>query len=208
MVIYGTRGVTSTMDRGDFFCPRCGDTAPYQHQQVRRYFTLYFIPIIPLDRLGEYVECGSCAGTYKPEVLQLDPRADRKAFEAEFQIAVRRVMLKMMVADGNIADEEVASVAVIYERLTKQSLSEAQIRDEAEALRADPQSVLDIVRGVRGSLNANGKEVVVRAALAIAAADGDFHDDEKAMVMEIGQALELTRAHLLGILRDGVESDA
>jgi hypothetical protein len=69
LIIFGSRSVTGSMGTGSFDCPQCGTNAPYEHKRVRRFFTLYFIPLIPLRTLGEYVECGQCRGTYKPEVL-------------------------------------------------------------------------------------------------------------------------------------------
>jgi tellurite resistance protein len=206
VIIYGTRGVTSTQASGTFHCPQCGSGSPYRHKTVRRFFTLYFIPLIPLDKLGEYVECGACGGTYKPGVLDLDPEADRAAFEAEFHGAVRGVMLKMMLADGVIEDDELRSVSTLYEQLAGQALSVEQVRAEAEALQGDRQSVLDYVKNVRGSLNDRGKELVVRAALAVASADGKVSDTERLLLVEIGEALELTEAHLMGILKTAADA--
>lgn len=76
LIIFGSRAVTGSKGTGSFVCPRCGPGAPYDHKRVRRFFTLYFIPLIPLRTVGEYIECGTCRTTYKPEVLRLSlPRA-------------------------------------------------------------------------------------------------------------------------------------
>jgi zinc ribbon protein len=71
LIIFGRRNRPKVVQRGSFTCPRCGPGREYEHKQVRRWFTLYFIPIIPLGTAGEYVECRSCAGTFRPEVLRL-----------------------------------------------------------------------------------------------------------------------------------------
>src|SRR5262245_49271137 len=98
LIIFGTRGVTTTEASGDFHCPSCDEKKRYEHKKVRRFFTLYFIPLIPLDTVGEYVECRSCAGTFKPSALSYDPKGDEKKLEAEFHAAVKRVMVLMMLA--------------------------------------------------------------------------------------------------------------
>jgi hypothetical protein len=49
MIIFGTRGITYTKDRGTFFCPGCSSEQPYEWKRVRRVFTLYFILVIPLN---------------------------------------------------------------------------------------------------------------------------------------------------------------
>ncbi len=49
MIIFGTRGITYSKGNGEFFCPTCADKKPYKHKRVRRFFDLYFVPIVPLD---------------------------------------------------------------------------------------------------------------------------------------------------------------
>src|SRR5258708_6295186 len=70
MIIFGTRGVTWNGESGEFVCPGCGGTTQqYTRKTIRRFFTLYFIPLIPLDKLGEYIECQHCRNTYNEQVL-------------------------------------------------------------------------------------------------------------------------------------------
>ena len=73
MIIWGSRGRKKTVSTGEFYCPSENATRPYAHKRVARYFTLYFIPLFKTKDLGEYVECGSCQGTFKPEVLSYTP---------------------------------------------------------------------------------------------------------------------------------------
>ncbi len=70
MIIFGTRVRTKTLDEGQFYCPKCQQTRPYAHKQASRYFALYFVPLVPMGSLGEYVECQTCHTTFKPDVLQ------------------------------------------------------------------------------------------------------------------------------------------
>lgn len=71
MIIFGSRARHITIGEGQFYCPQCNTKRDYLHKKAKRYFTLYFIPLIPLDELGEYVECQTCKVTFKPEVLTL-----------------------------------------------------------------------------------------------------------------------------------------
>ncbi len=74
MIIFGTKGRAKSVDSGEFFCPNCQQRRPYDYKEVKRYFTLYFIPLIPMGHLGEYVECGWCNMQFKSEVLQYKPK--------------------------------------------------------------------------------------------------------------------------------------
>ena len=70
-IIFGTRGVRSTVKEGTFFCPQCNSDKGYKHKKVTQFFTLYFIPLIPLGNKGEYVECKSCNNTFVERVLSI-----------------------------------------------------------------------------------------------------------------------------------------
>ncbi len=202
MIIFGTRGVTMTPERGQFHCPQCNASRPYGLKRVRRFFTLYFIPVIPLDVLGEYVECEGCRATWKPTVLQHDPSAGQAQFEAEYHRAIKRVMVLMLLADGNVDEEEVATVQRIYGSLTKSDVPRADVEREIASARSGSQDVEGYLAGIVPQLNANGKELVFKAAFFVATADGKFTDEEKALLLRIGKALELTPAHVSGLLSE------
>ena len=70
--IFGSRNREKRLQVGQFYCPTCRQQRFYQHLRVSRYFTLYFIPIFPMNTLGEYLRCESCAGRFNPSVLQLN----------------------------------------------------------------------------------------------------------------------------------------
>ena len=70
LILLGSAGRASTVGTGKFYCPRCHALQPYEHKKLTRYFTLYFIPIFPVERLGEFIECGVCHTTFDLSVLQ------------------------------------------------------------------------------------------------------------------------------------------
>jgi len=69
MIIWGSRNRTKDIGQGNFYCPRCRDQRAYIHKQVTRYFTLYFIPLFPVQQLGEMVECQTCKVAFDTTVL-------------------------------------------------------------------------------------------------------------------------------------------
>jgi tellurite resistance protein len=194
LIIFGTRGVRMASDSGSFHCPVCGPQS-YTHHTVRRFFTLYFIPIIPLDVIGTYIECGRCDRSYHPDVLSFRPQPDRR-FEAEFEIAVRRTMVMMCLADGVVDDEEIETIRRVFGRIAKREISEEEVSDEIVKAMQQGGTVGQYLGGVVGRLNDAGKEMVVKAAFLVAAADGDFAESEQALLGEIGRALHLRPGHV------------
>ncbi len=191
-IIWGTRGITGTVGEGHFFCPQCDDDKTYRMRRVRRFFTLYFIPLIPLGELGRYVECDMCSGTYDSAVLEFDPRRQLRDFKSTVDLAMRRIMVLMMMADGDIDDSEVEAIVMLSEKLPGDPLTEEDVRTEIASAESDGRSAADYAKTVAGVLNDGGKEMVLRAALVVAAADGNFDPEEKALLLEIAAGLEMT----------------
>lgn len=198
LIIFGTRGVRSASGGGSFHCPTCGPQS-YTHHRVRRFFTLYFIPVIPLDVVGEYVECDVCSSTYHPDVVNYQPERDPH-FEAEFQKAVKRTMVMMCLADGVVDDSEIETIKQVYGRIADREISDEEVSDEIVKAMQEGGTVRDYLGRVVAQLNDKGKELVVKAAFFVAAADGEFAEEEKALLGEIGSALELRPGHLRQIL--------
>lgn len=75
----GWRSFDKTLEEGRFSCenPRCKGrvepTQPYRLRRSRNWFTVLFIPIIPLNMKGVYVECRSCKSIFHAAVLREQP---------------------------------------------------------------------------------------------------------------------------------------
>ena len=206
MIIFGTRGITYTKDSGGFHCPECGSPESYSHKRVRRFFTLYFIPLIPLDLHGEYIECQRCDNTYKLDILKYYPEANVAAFEAEFHLAIKRIMIEMVISDDEVEDKEIQTLIGIYKHLTEKDLSSESLQREIDNAKKKSIGIPSLLNSIAGNLNDHGKEMVVRAAYLIAAADGVIHDKEIESLGLLQTALQLSPAHFKGILSEFQES--
>ncbi len=60
ILFFGWKVRFATVSEGQFHCPYCRADRPYERQLARRWFTLFFLPILPLKVLGEVVKCGYC----------------------------------------------------------------------------------------------------------------------------------------------------
>lgn len=71
--ILGMTSRRSTIDSGRFHCPNEGATRQFEHVRAKRWFTLFFIPLLPLGTQGEWVRCGGCGASYGPDVPERHP---------------------------------------------------------------------------------------------------------------------------------------
>lgn len=201
MIIFGTKNITTSPEKGDFNCPSCATKQAFRHRRVRRFFHLYFIPLIPLNTLGEYVECKICKDTYDINVLNYDPQAVADKVEAEYQIAIKAVMIHILLADGVIDDAEVDMVAKTYLTLTEMRLSVRAVHEEIKRVKETKEELGTYLRQL-ATLNDDGKESVIKAAFMVAMADGKFQDEERDMISQIGKDLGMTKAHVRGVVSD------
>src|SRR6202046_4923146 len=79
LIIFGLRVFYRTIAQGAFYCRRCGGDRQYRRRSGRRWFTLFFIPVIPLNAVGDHVQCTTCNARYVPEVLNQPTTAQMQA---------------------------------------------------------------------------------------------------------------------------------
>ena len=205
MIIYGDRCITSSFENGNFYCPTCTVERDYQWYKVRKWFTLYFIPLIPLNIVGEYIECGACENTYETEAVEYDAdryEADQIEFEAEYQKAVRNIMILMMLVDGKIDPEEIDVIQEIYSQLTGNECDQRTLEHDIAAMKDQQPKIKDFINGAIGLLNENGKIFVYKAAFLVAIADGEIAKKEEKLIKSLGKGLGLSRSIVKEIRAD------
>jgi uncharacterized tellurite resistance protein B-like protein len=203
MIIFGTRGVTWTKESGDFVCPGCGGSPQrYKRKTVRRFFTLYFIPLIPLDKVGEYIQCERCGGTFNDRVLSYNPAAERAKVQSDFHDYVRRMTVLAALADGQVDSKEIDAVRHVYQNLTGTVLGDSDIQQELNQVRQSGVDQADQALAFGGDLNDHGKELVIKAVLTVVSADGQIGPEEHEFVEDLATAIKMTPAHLRGILAE------
>lgn len=201
MIIYGTRAVKSTLNSGNFHCPQCETQQQYRHRKARQFFTLYFIPLIPLRNLGEYVECRNCNGTFITNVLNSQNDA-KQAFMSMYAEAIRHSMVMIMLADGVIEDSEKVTVLDIINRYGHADMTMPELEDYIVEVQRENKDITTYLKEVAPALNAHGKEMIIRSALEVAASDGHMDMSELKEISRMGEALDISQSHLKGILSE------
>ena len=70
-ILFGISSRKKTVRTGKFHCHRCDTTRPYKRQEVGRWFTLFFVPLIRIGEGDEHLECDVCHRTYLPDEVKL-----------------------------------------------------------------------------------------------------------------------------------------
>ncbi|HLV74838.1 MAG TPA: hypothetical protein VKY91_18830 [Vulgatibacteraceae bacterium] len=195
LIIFGWRVVFFTLSRGTFHCPNCGGDRAYRRRQGRNFFTLFFIPVIPLTKAGgEIVECDSCKGRWHPGVLDVPTTAQL----AQMPGMLLRMAIAQVLRSGDYTDAASRSRAVAV-------VQQAGVAgyDDA-ALNADLARPFGEVRAemahAAASLAPEARENILRAAAEIALTDGPLSVAEEETLAAVGADLQLTRVQVTGVV--------
>jgi uncharacterized tellurite resistance protein B-like protein len=111
-----------------------------------------------------------------------------------------RVIVTMMLADGEIADREVTTIVDVYHQKTAVRLDEDTIDDVIESVLEDTED--NFVQAVSSSMSGWQKAEILRGGVAVAMADDDFGDNEAAYLLMVAGQLGISRAEFSAILEE------
>lgn len=117
-------------------------------------------------------------------------------FQVDFRGAVKRVMVLMMLADGDIRAEEIGAIQAVYKHLADVELSEQDVEREVYMAKSDGRSIEQFLMVLSAVLSDEGKEMIIKAAYMVAAADGELHTKEKQLIDTVASCLQVEQDRL------------
>jgi len=194
LIIFGIRVFYRTIAQGTFHCRRCGGDRPYRHRVGRRWFTLFFIPVIPLNKVGEHVQCTTCRTRYVTDALSLPTAAQMQAALPAGMRAAASAMLRSGDPSSPAARQR-AIEAIIGAGLP--GYSEAMLDDD---LRQPFEAIRPALNQVGAQLTVQAREWYLADVIRIALADGQLTDSERLAAQALGADLGMTQAQALGVI--------
>lgn len=194
VIIWGIRAYFHTTGQGVFHCQRCGGDRHYRLRSGRRFFHLFYIPVIPLKKVGDIVECATCRTRYRVDVLTLPTAAQ---MQAALPAGMRAAACAMLRAG------DPASGPARQRALEVISGAGAQGYDGA-ALDADltqqPDAAGPALAELGAQLAVPAREWFLAEIVRIGMADGPLTAAERAAAHQVGAGLGMTQAQALGVI--------
>ncbi|MBX6752006.1 MAG: zinc ribbon domain-containing protein [Micromonosporaceae bacterium] len=195
MIIFGlaTFSIFGLIGTGQFHCPNCGGDRHYEHRVARRFFTLFFLPVIPLNKVGEFVRCKTCRTRFDPRVLQ---RPTTAQLAATLPAGMRAIAATMMRAGGT--SEWAVSAAVDAVRRAGLPTYDAQQlwADGGQPVEAAAAQL----QALAAQLAPEACERFLAEAVRIGLADGPLSPAEHDGIRWIASNLGMTPAHAQGVI--------
>ena len=111
-------------------------------------------------------------------------------------------MVAMSVADGKLDEEEIEVISQIYEQLTGTTLESKLIRETADEMQKHDFSISDALVQVQGQIDRSTKQLIVKAAYFVMAADSEVDEEEKKLLSEIAGSLRISDTEFGEILSE------
>jgi tellurite resistance protein len=118
---------------------------------------------------------------------------EKDAAQADVALtSVVQAMVAMSVADGNLDDSEIEMITGLYQNLTGQSLPADDVRSIAASMEKADFSITDALENVRGMLDTESRELVLKAAYLVLIADGVVDENEEKLLNGIADSLQFS----------------
>lgn len=194
IIIWGLRVIYRVIAQGVFFCRKCGGDRGYRHRAGRRFVTLFFLPIIPLNKTGEHVQCTTCKTRYVTEVLRLPTAAQMQQALPEGMRALVAVMLR--AGDPGSAAARRRAVDAVTAAGAESYHDEALDADLAQPAAAGRPKIA----ALRDQLQVAAREWYLAELIRIGMADGPLSGAERAAAEYLATELGLTQAQAVGVI--------
>ena len=194
IIIWGLRVIWSTIATGVFYCRKCAGDRNYRHRTGRRFFTLFFIPIIPLNKVGEHVMCDTCKTRYVTGVLAMPTAAQTQLTATDGVRATVVVMLQS--GDANSAAGRAKALEVVGGAGVPGYDEAALVADMAKP----GEHWRPAIVAFGNQLKPEAKEWHLAELIRIAMADGPLTEVERTTAGGIAGDLGMTPAQALGVI--------
>lgn len=194
LIIWGLRVVYRTIGHGVFFCRKCGGDRDYRKRAGRRFISVFFIPLIPLNRTGVHVQCATCKTRYVTEVLKLPTAAQMQAALP----AGTRALIAVLLRAGDPADAAARRRAIeMAAAAGAQGYDDAALDADLAAPHAAAQQP---IAALGAQLKPEAREWYLAELVRIALADGPLTGAERMAAEAVARELGMTHAQAYGVI--------
>ncbi|MFD0686622.1 hypothetical protein [Actinomadura fibrosa] len=194
LLVFGLTAVFRTVSEGTFHCPRCGGDRAYRRRAGRRWCSLFLVPLVPLWRLGQVVECRACRGRFAPAALRT---ATARQMAAALPAGMRAAAALVLDA-GDPSDGTARARAVEAVRGYGGTDYDTASVDADLALRRE--FLEDEVALAGSHLAVEAKEWFLAQAVRVGLAGGPLGDAQRSVLHRIAELMGMSRAYALGVI--------
>lgn len=191
-IVFGTRGIKHSVSNSPVLsnsCPNCNN-GNLVHKLYRRWFTLFFIPVIPLDSMDKFYECDSCKSAYNEGVKELlnqsqeERDANQKEAQKVYAKALIAAMTHMAIIDGTFDKAEEREIMDAMAHFPDFKTELWELHNNIMVNKNKDNQVFNYLNDARNQLSSEAIVNLLAQAAVILLADGYIEKEEETLMKE------------------------
>ena len=208
MILIGVTNLTRTRSTGDFYCPTCGTLRDYRLRARRPFLTLYFIPVIPIGPVEQFVQCSTCKSNSPVDALEQDERQARQSQHVQFCLEVFQSAVMVVTADGVISEREIDTLLDLGNRLLPSGIDREQLGSVCSSIRLNRITPQNYIATVSRSWSAEQRRVAVQIIFIAASSDGQIEPAQLTLLSWMRGQFVMSEREYESAIEEAVERGA
>lgn len=191
ILIFGTRGRivnASNYEKLSSACPEC--QSDLELKAMQKWFTLFFIPVFPIDTLDTFYQCTNCKSSYKKEARTA--LLDHSGNNAEAIEEAKKLFAKSIIAcmtymakiDGEIAKSEESLIDEVMSKFSEFKKELSDIKNDISNSNDAEEKVQELLRESKQKLSSDAILTLLGQSAKVLAADGKIEKEEEKLMKE------------------------
>lgn len=189
MLIFGTKGRITRSGKNDTLqnaCPQC--SSHLDLSELKKWFTLYFIPVFPYSHVDTFYYCKECESSYKEEARSrlLGGKESQEALKKEsvklFAVTLIACLSYMAKADGEISREEEEMIQKNISSFKDHGAELDDIYKKVKTGEYDRENVYGYLRKASEVLTTEGILMLIAELARMILADGKIDKEEEKLM--------------------------
>ena len=191
-IIFGTRGIKHTVKDSAVLsnsCPNCSQGS-LVNKLYRRWFKLFFIPVIPLDVIDRFYACDKCNSAYNESIKNIleqsktEIEENQRQAKLTFAKALIASMTHMAVIDNEFAAEEEREIMDAISNFTEFKDELNNIHTAIKATKNENNQVFNYLNEARKEQSSEALINILAQAAVVLLADGSIEKEEEDLMKE------------------------
>ncbi len=195
MIIFGSKGRITRAKADEVLkkaCVKCkGDLVL---SDLKKWFTLYFVPVFPFEHVDTLYHCQKCDNTYRKEFKSMmhQDTTERKKLQDDIQktyiTTMAACMIHMAKIDGKITKEELAEIQNLKKGFPKYKKDIDSIVSKVRRSK-DDAFVFQILKTTANMITAEGAAMMMASIARVLLADGKIDPKEEKLMKKYIKAM-------------------
>jgi tellurite resistance protein len=191
LIIFGTRGrITGTAPHETLknACPNCNSNL--ELKDLKRWFTLFFIPIFPFDTIESFYQCTNCDSSYKRSAREalLGNSQNKEEIEQEakklFGKTLIACMTHMAFIDGELSPLELEEIEKVKSSFSDFSAELEDVFTKVKTSSNPEEYVYTLLRQSSEELTSQAIMNIIGLSATVLLADGKIDKEEEKLLKE------------------------